>query len=344
MPGRKDNAARKTQPYPGISQFEEEKREEKKQEDKFAYTASTPPKPEELQQQVGVKAKEAGTPSPDISGEDVLEFSDGQVLLESKLNEVNVDFPPGMFVSSGPSEKSGQIGSLDEILYAKFSPGQTPSNHDGIMVCFNEDKNRLRVMLAHGPQHDRQAADIATVAAAKAGIEEAVHPNASLEKVFGQAKDNAEAVKTEFGIENKLLSMTGLELDWEDFEGTRSYNLRIANSGNNHCLLVNPDLGQVRKISMTNGMSSDTVMAGDILVIANDELMKSIPTDKGVPHVQLGNRFFMEIRTGGKNLRGVCDEIILEAEKRQGNAEIEDSSFSIIAVKVPSRGEDIRFE
>ncbi len=304
--------------------------------DEFVHTKSTPPEPKAVQRNVSLKAKEASTPAPNVSGEDTLNIGDGQVLFEDMLNKIGVGFPPHMFINSG-REISDQMYMLFDsgVLYAKTSPGQTPSNKDGVMASYYPENLRLRVLLASGPQHDQQAADIASVAAVKSGIEDAVHPNSSLEQSFQQVTNNVNDVKEEFGIGNKPVSITELELQWEKLYDSRSYNLRIANSGDNHCFRLDPKSGEVEKISLKEKLSSDTVTGGDIIVIASDALMQSIETDKGTADIQLGNKIFMDLKSSDKGLRGICDEIIGDAEKRQNKGEIVDSSFSIIVLEVP---------
>ncbi len=413
-----------------------------RKEDQFVYTESKPPKTKEVQEDIGSKTREVTKGVLEVSAEDLLSNNNAQMLLLDILDREDLDHPPQMYVIGGANTQSERIYMPFEsgVACAQSSPGQTPSNQDGIMASYDEARKRLRLLLAHGPQGDAQSADLANLAAVKSAYEEVANPDSPLKVAYKNVDHNLAAVKAEFGIADKETDVIEAELQIGD---RMLHELSVSNTGNNHCFILDPESGETRPFKktknakrsvtraeleslyqrlqdrvspegtdrLTQNIEDETdrslarsvlmsknnpvdlaealiralekevltdagkenlryyvnslhegevatpekiidtlaeyfeedsikrgdVVSGEIVVIANDELMKSIEAHKGAHDIQLGNRFFMEIQSG-KGLREICSDVVEEAEKKQDQEQIPDSSLSIIAFEVPSGG------
>lgn len=422
MPGNKDdNAARKYGPHQVDTGdvdagWDAPEKKEKNGKNDFLFIEPKGKKPDIVREEVRKSVSETTRTEVTVSAED--SFRSGQVLLLDILDKNDVEHPLQMHLLSGANEKSSSAYMVFEksgALYAKTSPGQTPTNHDGIMASYDEGKKRLRLLLAHGPQHDEQAANLATTAAVKGAFEEASNPEQSLSDISGKVYRNIESVKDEFGITPKKSDVLVAEL--VSGTGGLLHELSVDNMGLNHCFVIDPVTSSVRslpsrvKYPLRRGdietmykrletrsqelgknpthkdmqgmmlnilekevmtkegntvlreyiaderatkeptpeqfidilaeyfekhvITKEMVEPGEIVVIANDELMKIVDTERGGYDHQMGNHFLTKLAIPERGLRQVCDEIVEEATRLQSEDQLEDSSLSIVAFEVP---------
>lgn len=420
MAGKDDNTARKFQSdHPDTSDIDagwdapEKKEQSEKERGKEDFLFIEPTK--KVREEVHAKVQEAALPEVTVAAEDT--FRTGQDLLLDLLDQNKVDHPPQMHVVSGvdaPTDNMYMVFEKSGALYGKTSPGQTPTNHDGMMASYDEKKKRLRVLLAHGPQHDEQAANLSTAAVVKGAFEEASNPEQSLPELSAHVYRNVESVKNEFGIEQKKSDVTTLELT-PGVSGLL-YELAVDNMGKNHCFVIDPETSKVRSIASNvkyplrrgdleslynqikkrtqelgkepsaddmeelmlrtlekevltekgknslrehvagekeEGATSEQILdvlddyfttfvvakdhlePGEIVVVATDELMKMLETERGNYDHQMGNYILTKLAIPGRGLKQVCDEIVDEASQLQTQDKLEDASMSIIAFEAP---------
>lgn len=159
--------------------------------------------------------------------------------------------PKTLDIVSGANPLDTRIYQLfpNGVAVAIASAGQnsfkkTPSNRDGVLVHYDPEYNRLRVMLARGPQDHLKAADIATAAVVRAALEDVNRPDKSIIDVAKDVNSNVGTVKEESGIATKKHEVILAELEHvKDGPPT----LSTINFGTSRCIVINPDTTEFRE-------------------------------------------------------------------------------------------------
>ena len=135
----------------------------------------------------------------------------------------------------------------------KKESGLYPQSMDGIASCLDNDNDSMTLIMTHVDGEDPEGAAVANASIVTAVYEEersnAIKPVDVkefdlMERHFDRANAVAAPVRDEFGLLNNrkvemIMVKTVPDPDHE------SYRLLVANNGNNHCLVIDPNTGKL---------------------------------------------------------------------------------------------------
>lgn len=230
----------------------------------------------------------------------------------------------------------------------KRSSGLFPENKNGIVIYPDDKQDRLSVYMTNVDGYGPEDAAMANAAAITAAYEltsgnEILQSRMTefekMEKVFNFTANSVGPVGEEFGVKEKKIDMLGARLS-PDFN-EKAWRLDVANNGNNHCIIIDPRSGKLRnarqgvrkpgsKKPVEQPVGSEFIVAtGDIVVIATDKMVEAVGGEEKLAAA------FTEKLKKGLEIGEICGSLLDDVERRQEDGEIEDSSVSIVAFKVP---------
>lgn len=203
--------------------------------DKFLYA------PEAIRPEVARAALEV-IKDIEVGAEDCLKLAPDA--LGDILEREGISYAP-LVLEGGveTSEVHGDIKAAEGTFALSLTPGGIAENRDAVLVDRDTKRKKTTIVLAHGPQNDPLAANLANAAVLKAGAELALGKNEPLYYRGGKINDNVDAVKEEFGLQQKDVDFAIAELSKPEF--SPSYDLEIVSKGPIHCYLINPDENRV---------------------------------------------------------------------------------------------------
>lgn len=224
-----------------------------------------------------------------------------------------------------------KVGEHDKHMYnvhCVADAGDHSYNQDGLVMHYNDQTDRLNIVLSHGPQFNPVAENLANAAAVRAALELEKNPQVHQTVLLDIINRNVEEVAEELGESGSEVQTSCLQLNQTGNKNT--FTLDLMNPGANHCIIVDTNNGEVKLIESSQQQKKVSVKTGDIVIVATDELVKALKTSrKESQDFYLGNRFFIESQTGTP-LKMISDGIIREVRE-----EGLDCGLSLAAVKVP---------
>jgi len=304
--------------------------------DKFLYVDDAAP---DIQKEVRELADRAQK-SVDVTAEDSLE--NGFEIFSTIASREKLEVPSTVAIIGGMDSvrdvsmavENGNIVDAEGRdqhrlnIHCSADAGDHSYNQDGVAIYYDNFFDRLNILLAHGPQFDPLAINLANAAAVRASLELINNPKVSPQRLVDRVQQNVAEVADEMGESGKEVQLTSLQLNQTGDQN--NFTLDILNPGNNHCILVNTENGEVSVFDSADEVASRKVKTGDIVILASDELVKALKTArKESQDLYLGNTFFIEAQTG-TSLKEISDGIIKSA--RDNGL---DCGVGLTAVRIP---------